>query len=85
MLWDEQRDEDVDIEEADHARRPLALGETVDVLDRESRCPWTWREHGHTSLEADVGIGETPEQGRDEFVDFLPCLRCKRSNPCLQH
>jgi hypothetical protein len=62
---------------------PLALGETIDVLDRESRRPWTWREYGYAALESDVGIGQTAEQRLDEFVDFLPCLPGKIGDPCL--
>jgi hypothetical protein len=86
MLWNEEGDEDVDIEETDHAcREPLTFGETVDVLDRENGGPWSRREYGYATLEADVSVRETSQQSLDELIDFLPRLTRKITDPCLQN
>jgi hypothetical protein len=83
MLWHDQAHQHVDIEKTDHSQLP-AVSEPIDFFHSQYWSAGPTRKNGHSALEANVGICESPQQGLHEVIDMLPRLAGKHGEPFLQ-
>jgi hypothetical protein len=87
MLWHEQGDEYVDVEEGDHRGRlrVRTVRETVNILSFQDGGAGASRERRHAAFEPDIGLCHPAEQSSDELVDFPTGLAREISEPCLEY
>ena len=83
MLRYDEGDENVDVEETDHASL-LAVGETVHVFDGQRRSAWAAGEYRYAAFETHISLSEPPEQRFDERVNRLTHLLREIREPFLQ-
>jgi hypothetical protein len=86
MLRDEQRYKYVDVEKAGHGCLlcPVAMRETIDILDRDHWCARSRPKYGNTAVEADVRLSHPAKQRFYEVVDWLPRLTGEIGKPGFQ-
>ena len=83
VLWHHERDENIDVEQADHSSALAAVGESVDVLDRECWCRRPAGKHGNAAFDTHVRLSETTQQGLDERMQSGATIGSRRSHARL--
>lgn len=76
MFGDEQRNEDVHVEETSHdyGLRPVTVCDSIHIFDGQQRGAVARRKHGNASIKSDAGICNTAEKCFDELIDSLSGL-----------